>query len=105
MTAAQSSTEKLLERLQNAQEHVRVTPATADEWMKDLEDAKELLYDTICGADDQDNTEFFVRAYELMGEVVDVVLMECGRSAYRNIHTGARRPKDESNYDANGFCW
>jgi hypothetical protein len=53
------------------------------------EAGKELLYEAICTADEDDNEEFFVRAYEYWGPLVDTVLQECDRE-YRNSSTGRR---------------
>ena len=48
---------------------------------------KLLFYEAICTADDEDDAEFFVDAYENWGPVVDAALEECSRRD-RNVHTG-----------------
>jgi hypothetical protein len=55
-----------------------------------------LLVEAICTADEQDNAEFFVHAYELAGPVIDALLEECGRDR-RDSSTGRRmqRANDE----------
>jgi hypothetical protein len=49
----------------------------------------ELFYAAICAADEDDNEELFVRAYEHWGPLVDTVLQECDREV-RNSFTGRR---------------
>jgi hypothetical protein len=46
--------------------------------MKVAEIGQLLFYAAICTADEKDNAEFFVEAYENWGPVVDAVLGECG---------------------------
>lgn len=53
---------------------------------------KELLHEAICTADEDDNVEFFVQAYEAWGPLVDTVLEECDRG-YRDSRTGSRFPR------------
>ena len=49
----------------------------------------ELFYEAICAGDEDDNEEFFVRAYEHWGPPVDAVLQECDRG-YRDSLTDRR---------------
>jgi hypothetical protein len=50
---------------------------------------RDLLYDAICTADADDNAEFFVRAYECWGPLVDTVLQECD-CGFRDPDNGRR---------------
>lgn len=55
--------------------------ATAEKLFVVAEVGKELLYEAICAADEDDNEEFFVQAYECWGPLVDTVLQECDRES------------------------
>ena len=70
--------------------HHNGAKASADWLFIVAEVGAELFYDAIGTADNENNAEFFVRAYERWGEVVDVVLGECGL-ATRNSGTGQAR--------------
>ena len=48
---------------------------------------RDLLYEAISTADEDDDEEFFLNAYESWGPLVDTVLEECGRE-YRDPFTG-----------------
>ena len=52
---------------------------TAEKLFVVAEVGKDLLYEAICTADDDDDTQFFVDAYEHWGPLVDIVLQECDR--------------------------
>lgn len=62
---------------------------TAEKLFVVAEIGKDLLYDAICTADEDDNAEFFVHAYEHWGPLVDTVLQECDRG-FRDADTGSR---------------
>ena len=47
----------------------------------------DLFYAALCAADDTDNTEFFVQAYDRWGALVDTALQECDLP-HRNVMTG-----------------
>ncbi|SKG74695.1 Uncharacterised protein [Mycobacteroides abscessus subsp. bolletii] len=61
--------------------------ASAEKLLEVAEVGRDLLCAAICTADDDDNEEFFVNAYESWGPLVDTVLQECGRE-YRDSFTG-----------------
>jgi hypothetical protein len=63
--------------------------ASVERLMVVAEIGKELLYEAVCTADEDDNEEFFVRAYETWGPLVDTVLQECDRE-HRHTVTGRR---------------
>jgi hypothetical protein len=63
--------------------------ASVEQLMMVAEIGTELFYEAIGAADEDDNEEFFVRAYEHWGPLVDTVLQECDRE-YRNSFTGRR---------------
>lgn len=62
---------------------------TAEKLFVVAEVGKDLLYDAICTADEDDNAKFFVHAYEHWGPLVDAVLQECDRGC-RDANTGCR---------------
>jgi len=70
--------------------------AKTPDLLRVAEIGKYLLIEAICSADEQDNAEFFVEAYESAGPVIDAVLEECGRN-WRDSSTGRRmqRANDE----------
>lgn len=72
----------------DADRHGGTKPA-ADKLMVVAEAGQELLYAAICTADDDDNAEFFVKAYSYWGPLVDTVLQECDRD-YRDSSSGRR---------------
>jgi hypothetical protein len=63
--------------------------ASLEQLMVVAEIGQELLYEAVCTADEDDNEEFFVWAYETGGPLVDAVLQECDRN-YRDTLTGRR---------------
>jgi len=64
--------------------------APTEDLLKVLEWGKKLVLEAICTADDQNNAEFFVTAYEEWGAVIDEVLADCGRP-HRNVTSGEAR--------------
>ncbi len=60
---------------------------TSEQLLTVAEVGKDLLYQAVCIADEGDNAEFFVHAYEQWGPLVDTVLQECGRGL-RDTATG-----------------
>jgi hypothetical protein len=62
---------------------------TAEKLFVVAEVGKDLLYDVICTADEEDNAEFFIHAYENWGPLVDTVLQECD-CGFRDADTGRR---------------
>jgi hypothetical protein len=64
---------------------------TSDDLMRVAEIGKLLLYEAICVADEENDADFFVRAYGNWGPVADAVLEECVRD-YRDTETGQVRP-------------
>jgi hypothetical protein len=76
----------------DADRHGGIKP-TAEKLFVVAEIGKDLLYEAICTADEDDNAEFFVHAYEHWGPLVDTVLEECDCGARdadsgRCIHPG-----------------
>ncbi len=70
--------------------------AKTPDLLRAAEIGRYLLFGAICSADEQDNTEFFVQAYESAGPVIDAVLEDCYRDR-RDSSTGRRmqRANDE----------
>ena len=64
--------------------------APTEDLLKVLEWGKKLVLEAICTADDQNNAEFFVTAYEEWGAVIDAVLEDCDRPD-RDVRTGELR--------------
>jgi hypothetical protein len=65
-------------------------PAPAFQLMNAAKTGQQLLCSAIALADDQDNAEFFIEAYENWGPLVDAVLEMCDRE-YRDSRTGRAR--------------
>jgi hypothetical protein len=63
--------------------------AKTPDLLRVAEIGKYLLIEAICSADEQDDTEFFIQAYESAGPVIDAVLEECGLD-WRDSSTGWR---------------
>jgi hypothetical protein len=59
---------------------------TSEKLLAVAEVGKELLYEAICTADDDDNEEFFVQAYECWGPLVDTLLQECDREVSQLVY-------------------
>lgn len=73
----------------NSQRHGGVK-ATAEQLFVVAEVGADLFYAAICTADDEDNAEFFIKAYERWGELVDTALQECSLPN-RDVMTGRVR--------------
>jgi hypothetical protein len=58
----------------NVEEDRRPGP---EDFMRTAETGADLFYAAICAAADKDDTEFFIKAYERWGELVDTALQEC----------------------------